>query len=226
MRWLMHHMAAGRCMDADTGGGGGAPPADPPGGTPGGDDNGGGGSGRDPEDTTALKTALERERAARKELKAQLGEYKARMTELEGASGTLDELKAKLTETNSKLGQYELKERKREALSAAVEKAASDGVKVDQAKALRFIERASGDDAEAIAAEALELFGSKAEEEKKPSGPSRVIAGQPEHERKAAATNLNASQLTELYRTNPEAYEAVVRERRAGNKYLAARGRG
>ena len=191
-------------------GGGGAPPD-------GEKKSGGGGGGGD--DVAGLKSALEKERTNAKELRRQLTEVQGSLAKLQADAGSVEDLKKKLGEASEKLTAYEKREARISALAKAAEAATKEGLVVDVENARRYIERVAGDDADALAKEAVELFGTKApekkDEKKTDAGSGRAFGGQPTDDKKGAAPD-QPRDLGRLYKEDRARYDAIMAEQRKG----------
>lgn len=203
---------------ADDGGGAGGGAAD-------GDKKGAAGNGG-ADDAAGLKSALEKERANGKELRRQLAEVQGSLTKLQADAGSVEDLKKKLGEASERLTAYEKREARINALSKAAAAAAKEGLVVDVEKARRYIEKVAGDDAEALANEAVELFGTKApekkEEKKTDAGSVRAFGGQPTDDKKGAGDGgKEPVNLGKLYREDRARYDAIMAEQRKDIPFFA-----
>jgi hypothetical protein len=159
-----------------------------------------------------LKSALEKERAAVKELKAQL-------SELSGLAGKAE----KAAELEVKLKEYEFRDARDAAIAAAVEAATKDGKSVvDVEKVRRVAEKLGGAQAyasaaagklEADVAEIVDLLkGDPGVAAKK----DPVLKGQPAAGSKdGSTTDLPHSEWARLRKEDPEGYKAMIEARRA-----------
>lgn len=167
------------------------------------------------EDVTGLKSALEKERLARKELQQQL-------KELRDLSGKGEEAAKELEKLQKKLAEFEFKEARGAALEKAIGEATKDGkFSVDREKAAKLAAKlGNGQSLEADVAEIVELLKVEApvggaKDEKKGDPPFK---GQPpKHE--GAKGEVPYAQWAELKRTDPEAYKRMIEERR--KQYLS-----
>jgi predicted RNase H-like nuclease (RuvC/YqgF family) len=159
------------------------------------------------EDTAGLKSALEKERAARKELQAQLKEL--RELSSKGAEAT-----KKLQSLERKLAEYEFREKRDAALAKAIEAATKDGrFIVDRDKVAKLAAKLSAADSlEADIAEIVDAL--KVEAAPKKSDPA--LKGQPTKAGDGKTTDLPYHEWARLKREDPEAYEAMLRSRRNG----------
>lgn len=160
------------------------------------------------EDTAGLKSALEKERAARKELQAQL-------KQLRDLSGSGEEAEKKLQLLEKKLAEYEFRETREAALAKAIAEATKDGTYfVDREKAAKLVAKLSrAERLEADVQEIVETLKAQAPPAKKTEP---VMLGQPARNIEGKTTDLPYQEWARLKREDPEAYEAMLRSRRNG----------
>lgn len=166
--------------------------------------------GKKDEDVTGLKSALEKERQARKELQQQLGELRA-------MSGKGEEATKELEKLQKKLAEFEFREQREVALAKAVEAITKDGkFVVDQGKALKLAGKLGNvATLEADVAEIVDLLKTEKGEAPAAAVKQAAIKGQPAKE-EGATGELPYSAWAELARTDPEAYKRMIEERRKG----------
>jgi hypothetical protein len=210
IHWWERHLARGRRFHAPDNGG-----------------NGGDGGSKTPDNKAPETKQGEPAADDPKALKAELDALRAREASLKTEIDGLKKSVGNEAETKARLAAFELREKKREALGKAVEAAGARGIDVDVKKATRFLEVATGDDADKLAAEAVDLFGSKKEEPKKEDPKkgeqSPAIKGQPSSgaDDAKAGKSMDAANLAQLFKTNPEAYRSAIAETRKGNPFFS-----
>lgn len=180
----------------------------------------GAGSAGGEQNVEGLKSALEKERTARKDLQKQLRETQDALSKIQTDGGSIEDLKTKLGAAESRLKIFETKEQKGSALDQAIQKATTDGLVVDVEKARKYVERLDGKP-EDLAKEAVELFGTKKGPPAKGdagqgdgAGQDRAFKGQPGQQQPAGA-NVATADLGKLFRENPEAYKAEMAKQRS-----------
>lgn len=167
------------------------------------------------ENLDGLKSALAKERAAAKELRAQLTELRSITDKSGDAAKELEQLRARL-------GEIEFRDRRSALLQAAIQKT---GAAVDIAKAERLVAKLGNPATiEADIAEIVEVLtpppaslptGTPAKAQ--PTSPP-PLRGQPPKSGQLA-TDLPKSEWTRLAREDPEGYRAMIEARRAGSKF-------
>ena len=158
------------------------------------------------EDISGLKSALEKERKARKELVQQI-------KELREIKDRASEDEKKLQEYQAKLAEYEFRDRRDAALDSAIAGATKDGkFSVDRGKAGKLAGKlGNADTLEADVAEIVDLLKAPVEE---PKRKEPVMRGQPSGTGSRVTTDLPHHEWAKLRKTDPEAYEAMLRARR------------
>jgi len=167
--------------------------------------------GEKPEDVSGLKSALEKERAARKELQGQL-------KELRDLSGKGEEAEKKAAELAKKLAEYEFRDTRDAALAKAIEAATKDGkFVVDREKAAKLAGKlANAATLEGDVAEIVDLLKAEAGPAKKAEP---ALKGQPSGAGNGKTTELPYNEWARLKREDPEAYDAMMKQRRASGGY-------
>lgn len=213
--WWVHFFAPD---DGGAGGAGSSSAGDKGGGADGQEkkpDDGAGkkpdGDGKKDDDTGGLKSALEKERQARKELQGQLKELREASTQGADAAKKLESLEKKLAE-------YEFKESREAALAKAIEAATKDGkFVVDREKAARLVAKlGSAATLDADVAEIVDTIKGEAVAAKKPDP---VMKGQPAKSGEGKTTDLPYQEWARLKREDPEAYDAMLKHRRSAGGF-------
>lgn len=207
--------------------GGGTPDGGAPEGAgekPTGGEPGGGGAapeGDKKDDLAGLKSALAAERKQRGELQKSVAELTAK-----AAKG--EEVTKELEAVNKKLSAYELRDTRDAALGKAIEAVTKDGkFDVNREKASKLAaklgnpETMEADLAEIVDALKVEKKGD--EPNPKPGERKPPIAGQPSSEGAGKTTELDPKDWAKLKKTDPVAYEAMIKERRGKTKFLVPR---
>jgi hypothetical protein len=199
--WMMFFAPEG----GEGSGEGQKPDGDSKGEKPAGDGGSGGG-----DDLAGLKSALEKERQAAKELKGQLKELRELSGKGKQAAEELEQLKGKLAE-------YEFREARNGALAKAVEEAMKDGKSVvDISKAEKLVAKLGrADTLEADVAEIVELLKTSVTEEKKRPG----IPGRTADDDGGTTTEMDPKDWAAFRRSNPEGYKRMIEERQKSNKF-------
>lgn len=163
--------------------------------------------GHDPGNVDGLKKALESERAARKEAERSSKDLATRLQELESTIKSQGDAAQQVQSLRQKIGEFERKEAKRDALNAAIQKAASEGFQVNRDAAFKAMEWRPGEDPTREASEIVDMFKVAPSTPGDPPPPQRTITGQPDKPAEAGDQKPN---LSELYRNDPDAFRAYV----------------
>jgi hypothetical protein len=176
-------------------------------------------------DVGGLKSALEKERAAVKEMKQQMRELQELAAKGEAGSKEAEELR-------ERLAGYELKEKRSAAIDGAIGELTKDGkFTVDRSKVERLAGKLSGGDGlEADVREIVETLlmpkdeggGGKDEGGRMKDEGKRVLKGQPAKP-DGVTTDLPKEEWARLHRDDPEAYAEMIRARRSGRKFLGGK---
>lgn len=180
-------------------------------GTPGtGPGVGGGAGGSGDDDVAGLKSALEKERQAVKDLKAQMKE----LGDLAKKAKDADKIAEQLEGLKGKLGEYEFRDARDAALGKAIEVATKDGkFEVDADKARRLVAKlANRESLEADVAEIVETLKAEKREEQKLKDPA--LKGQPAKNGSGKTTEVPYADWARLKREDPEAYDEMIKSRR------------
>jgi hypothetical protein len=163
------------------------------------------------DDVSGLKSALEKERLAVKEMRAQL-------KELKDLAGKGQEAQAAVKELQGKLGEYEFKERRSETLRAVIDAAAAEGFSVDAGKLDRLAAKLSNPETlDKDVAEIVEILRVPAEDATKRKAPA--LKGQPKAGDNTTTTDVDPKDWAALRRADPEGYKRMVEARRNGGKF-------
>lgn len=187
----------------------GEPEKKPPASEPG---AGGDGSG---EDVSGLKSALEKERAARKALADQLRELREAAGKGQAATEELEALRTKLAD-------FEFRDRRQTALEAALEKAREGGkFRIDATAAANVAGKLTNP--ETIEADIDEVVGwLRVPVEEDDDGKTKKkppIGGQPKSGGNEDLTKIPPQDWAKLKREDPDAYKRMIQARRANKKF-------